>query len=89
MIEKLESEPLIKKHDTTPKPNTKRDMCNIFVLFVLYTLEGVPLGLVCAIQIILQNKHNTSFKDQVNNTSINFVKNDKTLANPYGISIRM
>jgi len=82
MIEKLESEPLIKKHDTTTEPNIKGDKCNIFLIFVLYTLEGVPLGLLYAIQLILQNKQNTSFKDQVNNTNINFIKkNDKTLAN--------
>lgn len=66
MIEELESE--LKKHETTIEPNAKQDKFNIFVLFVLYTLEGVPLGLASAIPIILQNKH-TSFEDQVNKTS--------------------
>lgn len=64
-------ESLLEKHDrddTPIEPNTKGDKCNIFVLFVLYTLQGVPVGLSYAVPIILQNKHKTSFSDQVNKT---------------------
>lgn len=66
MIEITHIESLLEKHDTHPvKPNSKGDKRNIFVLLVLYTLQGVPLGLSLAIPIIIQNLHRTSFKEQV------------------------
>lgn len=68
MIEDTTSEHLVENHGNPIiiKPSTKGDRHNIFVLFVLYTLQGVPLGLSSAIPIILQNKHNTTYHDQVN-----------------------
>lgn len=58
-------ESLIEKHETPVKANSKGDKKNIFVLLVLYTLQGVPLGLSLAIPIIIQNMRLSSFKEQV------------------------
>lgn len=44
--------------------NIKGDERNIFLLFFLYTLQGIPLGLSAAIPMILQNK-GVSYKQQV------------------------
>ncbi|KAE9541831.1 hypothetical protein AGLY_003822 [Aphis glycines] len=57
-------ESLIEKHETPVKANSKGDKKNIFILLVLYTLQGVPLGLSIAIPIIIQNMHLSSFKEQ-------------------------
>lgn len=43
--------------------NIKGDERNIFLLFFLYTLQGIPLGLSAAIPMILQNK-GVSYKQQ-------------------------
>lgn len=50
----------MKKH----KSDLDGDRGNIAILFLLYLLQGVPLGLCAAIPMILQNKHVT-YKDQV------------------------
>lgn len=65
MIEITHIESLIEKHDIPVRENSKGDKRNIFVLLVLYTLQGVPLGLSLAIPIIIQNMHRSSFKEQV------------------------
>lgn len=44
--------------------NIKGDEKNILLLFFLYTLQGIPLGLSMAIPMILQNK-GASYKQQV------------------------
>ncbi|KAL4098375.1 hypothetical protein QTP88_023000 [Uroleucon formosanum] len=64
MIEITHIESLIEKHDIPVRENSKGDKRNIFVLLVLYTLQGVPLGLSLAIPIIIQNMHRSSFKEQ-------------------------
>uniref|UniRef100_A0A2S2PG45 Acetyl-coenzyme A transporter 1 n=1 Tax=Schizaphis graminum TaxID=13262 RepID=A0A2S2PG45_SCHGA len=64
MIEITHIESLIEKHDTPVKANSNGDRRNIFVLLVLYTLQGVPLGLSLAVPIIIQNMHRSSFKEQ-------------------------
>lgn len=46
------------------KSNLKGDQKNIALLFFLYTLQGIPLGLSAAIPMILQN-HGVSYKQQV------------------------
>lgn len=69
-------ESLIGKNDTTPvkcKANAKGDNRNVFVLLVLYTLQGIPLGFSLAIPIIIQSMHNTSFKEQVRKYFIYFI----------------
>lgn len=47
------------------KKNKGNDGGNIALLFFLYLLQGIPLGLSAAIPLILQKK-NVSYKDQVN-----------------------
>lgn len=64
-IEDAHNESLLARNDTPIKPNTKGDKHNIFLLLILYTLQGVPMGLSLTIPIIMQNKHKTSFNDQV------------------------
>lgn len=44
--------------------NLKGDWGNIALLFFLYTLQGIPLGLAGAIPMILQNR-GVSYKQQV------------------------
>lgn len=56
-------EPLIPK--SPGKSNLEGDKANIALLFFLYTLQGIPLGLSAAIPMILQN-HGVSYKQQVN-----------------------
>lgn len=46
------------------KSNIKGDEGNIALLFFLYTLQGIPLGLSAAIPMILQNR-GVNYKQQV------------------------
>ncbi|XP_060866175.1 acetyl-coenzyme A transporter 1-like isoform X1 [Metopolophium dirhodum] len=46
------------------KPNLKGDWLNIFILLLLYTLQGLQLGLTSAIPILLQSNKNVSYQDQ-------------------------
>lgn len=46
------------------RSNLKGDRGNIALLFFLYTLQGIPLGLSAAIPMILQNR-GVSYKQQV------------------------
>lgn len=48
------------------KPNLKGDWLNFFLLLLLYTMQGFPLGLTSAIPIILQSQNDISYQDQVN-----------------------
>lgn len=48
------------------KPNLKGDWLNIFILLLLYTLQGLQLGLTTAIPILLQSNKNVTYQDQVN-----------------------
>jgi len=48
------------------KPDLKGDWLNIFTLLLLYTLQGLQLGLTSAIPILLQSNKNVSYQDQVN-----------------------
>lgn len=61
---------LLEKRDaTTSKPESNAatgDKSNIFLLFILYTLQGVSIGITYAIPIILQSKKHISYNDQVN-----------------------
>lgn len=45
-------------------PGLKGDQANIALLFFLYTLQGIPLGLSAAIPMILQNR-NVTYSQQV------------------------
>jgi len=48
------------------KPNLKGDWLNFFLLLLLYTMQGIPLGIASAMPIVLQSNKNVSYKDQVN-----------------------
>lgn len=58
---------LIERHDITVKSNIKEDKLNIFLLLILYTLQGVPLGFSLAIPVIIQNVKSSSYSQQVCN----------------------
>lgn len=45
------------------------DRSNIAILFFLYLLQGIPLGLTAAIPMLLQNR-GASYKQQVSDCSI-------------------
>lgn len=66
MIETTHIESLIEKPSIPVKSNPKNDAFNIFLLLVLYTLQGVPLGFSYAIQILIHNIPKSSYYKQVN-----------------------
>jgi len=45
------------------KPNPKKDFGNILLLLFLYVLQGIPLGLIAAVPMILQSRH-VSYAEQ-------------------------
>lgn len=49
------------------EPNLKGDWLNYFLLMLLYTMQGFPLGFTSAVSIVLQSKKDISYQDQVNN----------------------
>lgn len=48
------------------QPNLKGDWLSFFLLLLLYTMQGFPLGLTSAIPILLQSRNDVSYQDQVN-----------------------
>ncbi|XP_060865229.1 acetyl-coenzyme A transporter 1-like [Metopolophium dirhodum] len=46
------------------KSNLKGDWLNFFLLILLYTIQGLPLGLAIALPIIFQSKKIVSYKEQ-------------------------
>lgn len=46
------------------KPNLKGDMLNVALLVLLYTLQGVPIGISLAIRAYMQNRK-VSYVQQV------------------------
>jgi len=64
---KVEPEISEEMEDTTmTKTNLKGDWINFFLLLLLYTMQGLPLGISSSIAVLLQSKKNVTFKDQVN-----------------------
>jgi len=51
---------------TMAKTNLKGDWINFFLLLLLYTMQGLPLGIASAMSVLLQSKKNVTYKDQVN-----------------------
>lgn len=47
------------------KSNLNGDWSNFFLLMLLYTMQGMPLGLASAMPIILQARANVTYRDQV------------------------
>lgn len=54
------------KESMLVKPNLKGDWPNIFVLLLLYMMQGIPFGIIAVIPILLQSKQNVTYKEQVN-----------------------
>ncbi|CAO1342412.1 unnamed protein product [Diamesa tonsa] len=52
-----------KSHKTSIRINLKGDYGNIGILLFLYLLQGVPLGIIIAVPMLLQNR-GVSYKDQ-------------------------
>lgn len=68
-LEIQEDEPtksVVKNESTFAKSNLKGDWLNIFILFLLYIMQGLPLGIVNVIPILLQSKRNVTYNEQVN-----------------------
>jgi len=47
------------------KPNLKGDWCNLFLLTLLYSMQGIPFGLSVGLPIIFQSKNIVTYDDQV------------------------
>ena len=58
-----ESPNMLKNKQILARSNLKGDYGNIAMLLFLYLLQGVPLGLIYAVPMILQ-KRGLSYKDQ-------------------------
>jgi len=56
----------VTKESMLVKPNLKGDWPNIFVLLLLYMMQGIPLGIIVVIPMLLQSKQNVTYKEQVN-----------------------
>lgn len=46
------------------KPNLKGDWCNLFLLTLLYSMQGIPFGLSVGLPIIFQSKNIVTYDDQ-------------------------
>jgi len=51
---------------TMTKTNLKGDWKNFFLLLLLYTMQGLPLGIAMSMTVLLQANKNVTYKDQVN-----------------------
>ncbi|CAH1724877.1 unnamed protein product, partial [Aphis gossypii] len=66
-LPKQEDEPtksVVKNELILAKPNLKGDWLNLFLLFMLYLMQTIPIGLVTTISILLQSKQNVTYKEQ-------------------------
>lgn len=57
---------------TAAGPDLRGDWSNFFLLLLLYTMQGFPLGLTSAIPILLQDKEDGSYQDQVSRSAHGF-----------------
>ncbi|VVC36431.1 Hypothetical protein CINCED_3A008525 [Cinara cedri] len=46
------------------KPNLKGDWLNFSLLLLLYTMQGLPLGIINGIPLIMQSKNNVTYQEQ-------------------------
>lgn len=56
----------VTKESMLVKSNLKGDWPNIFLLLLLYVMQGIPLGIVTVTPILLQSTQNVTYKEQVN-----------------------
>lgn len=52
-------------NSTSNEPNLKGDWENFFLLLLLYTMQGLPLGLISSVPVLLKSNKNVSYHDQV------------------------
>jgi len=53
-------------HSMSTKPNLKGDRPNLFLLILLYIMQGIPFGFsISALPIILQSKKVVTYGEQV------------------------
>lgn len=65
------------------EPDLSGDWCNFFLLLLLYTIQGLPLGLtVQAMPVLLQSNKNVDYDDQVRHVTRNGAGSD--LSGPEG-----
>lgn len=58
--------PDAQKDSNEIKSDLKGDWSNFFLLILLYTMQGMPLGIASVMPIILQSRTNITYQDQVN-----------------------
>jgi len=58
----------ITPNSTSTRPNLKGDRLNVFLLILLYIMQGIPFGFsISALPIILQSKKVVTYGEQVIN----------------------
>ncbi|XP_016661824.1 acetyl-coenzyme A transporter 1-like [Acyrthosiphon pisum] len=62
--QKDEPKSTVTKESMLVKSNLKGDWPNIFLLLLLYIMQGIPLGIVTVIPMLLQSKQNVTYKEQ-------------------------
>jgi len=65
-LENLTEVGVVDDSNSVEKPNLKGDWLNLFLLLLLYTMQGIPFGLASSMPIIMQSNKNVSYSDQVN-----------------------
>lgn len=65
-------------HSLMAPPNLEGDWMNFFLLIVLYTMQGMTLGVAIAIPFIFQAKKDVSYGDQVK-TRLKYYHNEEIL----------
>jgi len=46
-------------------PNLNGDWSNFFLLLLLYAIQGLPIGFIVSIPVLLQSNRNVTYRDQV------------------------
>jgi len=65
-LENFKAVPVNDDLNSAKNPNLKGDWLNIFLLLMLYTMQGIAFGSASAMPIILQSNKHVSYNDQVN-----------------------
>jgi len=56
---------VVEESNSADVPNLKGDWHNIFVLILLYIIQGIGTSVYIGVPIILQGNKNVTYKDQV------------------------
>lgn len=55
---------------TSEKPNLDGDRLNIYILIILYTIQGFPIGVCTTLPLILQSNKLVTYEDQVSGCTL-------------------